>query len=436
MATSSSLPALLMLQSLTSKDPDELTMRISTIAFANLRRRKGKALFLVSGISIGIGTAVALLSLSGSLREEIGSQLDRFGANIVVTPHSDSLALDYGGISVSGVSFDQHKLSNEDAANILRIPYRKRLSVVAPKLLGTVEVDGRRTLVAGVDFASELRLKKWWRLTGRAPEAAADVLLGYDVARTVSAIEALPGAAAAADKGAAHHSVAPEEFRITKERVTVGGHEHRVAGVIGQTGGPEDRMVFAQLSEVQDLLGRPGQLSVVEVSALCKDCPVEDIVAQIRKELPHANVSAIQQSVRARAEAVDRLSRFSMVVSAVVLAIGALMVFTTMMSAVVERTKEIGVLRAIGFRRTNIIKGLMIEVVIISAAGGIVGWLAGLAAGRLALPYFTEAGAQIELRVSLALFAIAIAMLTGIVSSVYPVIRASRLDPSEAVRSV
>ena len=411
-------------------------MRISTIAFANLRRRKGKALFLVSGISIGIGTAVALLSLSGSLREEIGSQLDRFGANIVVTPHSDSLALDYGGISVSGVSFDQHQLSNEDAANILRIPYRKRLSVVAPKLLGTVEVDDRRTLVAGVDFASELRLKKWWRLTGRAPEAPADVLLGYDVARTISAIEALPGAAAAADNGAAHHSVAPEEFRITKERVTVGGREHRVTGIIGQTGGPEDRMVFARLSQVQDLLGRPGQLSVVEVSALCKDCPVEDMVKQIRKELPHANVSAIQQSVRARTAAVDRLSRFSVVVSAVVLAIGALMVFTTMMSAVVERTKEIGVLRAIGFRRTNIIKGLMIEVVIISAAGGIVGWLAGLAAGRLALPYFTEAGAQIELRVSLALFAIAIAMLTGIVSSVYPVIRASRLDPSEAVRSV
>lgn len=411
-------------------------MRISTIAFANLRRRKGKAFFLVSGIGIGIGTAVALLSLSVSLREEIGSQMDQFGANIVVTPHSDSLALDYGGVSVAGVSFDQHQISNEDAAGILRIPYRKRLSVVAPKLLGTVEVDGRRTLVAGVDFASELRLKKWWRITGRAPESATDVLLGYDAARAASAIRALPGTAAAADKNTAHHSATPEEFRMTRERVTVGGREHRIAGVIGQTGGPEDRMVFAQLSQVQALLGRPGQLSVIEVSALCKDCPVEDIVAQIRKELPHANVSAIQQSVRARAEAVDRLSRFSLVVSAVVLAIGALMVFTTMMSAVVERTKEIGVLRAIGFRRTHIIKGLMIEVVIISAAGGIVGWLAGLLASRLALPYFTEAGAQIELRVSLAVFAIAIAMLTGIVSSVYPVIRASRLDPSEAVRYV
>jgi putative ABC transport system permease protein len=195
-------------------------------------------------------------------------------------------------------------------------------------------------------------------------------------------------------------------------------------------------MVFAQLGQAQGLLGRPGQLSVIEVSALCKDCPVEDIVAQIKQELPHANVSAIQQSVRARAEAVDRLSRFSLVVSAVVLAIGALMVFTTMMGAVVERTKEIGVLRAIGFRKTHIIRSLMIEVVIISAAGGVGGWLAGLLAGRLALPYFTEAGAQMEIRLSLAVFAVAVAMGTGIISSIYPALRASRLDPSDAVRYV
>ena len=57
-------------------------------------------------------------------------------------------------------------------------------------------------------------------------------------------------------------------------------------------------------------------------------------------------------------------------------------------------------------------------------------------ASRLALPYFAEAGTQIELRLPLALFAFAVAMLTGIVSSLYPVIRASRLDASEAVRYV
>jgi len=409
-------------------------MRISTIAFANLKRRKGKAMFLAAGIGIGIGTVVALLSLSGSLREEIGSQLDRFGANIVITPHSDNLSLDYGGIQVAGVSFDQQRLTIDDAAAVYRIPYRKRLSVVAPKLLGTIEVEGRRSLLAGVDFQKEMRLKRWWQINGRVPEKSDEVLLGYDVAKAVSAVHSSPGRGDGGGQTPGHHSAIEERIHIAKERLAIAGREHRIAGVLGQTGGPEDRMIFASLEHVQTLLAKPGELSVIEVSALCKDCPVEDIVVQIRKALPHVNVAAVQQSVRARTEAVDRLTRFSAVVSVVVLVIGALLVFTTMMSSVVERTKEIGVLRAIGFRRTHIIKILMIEVVVISAAGGMGGWIAGLSASRLALPYFTENGAQIEWRASLAVLAIAAAMLIGIVSSAYPAIRASRLDPSEAVR--
>src|SRR5262245_25622570 len=90
-------------------------MRISTIALANLQRRKSKAFFLIVGIAIGIGTAVALLTLSNSIREEIGSQLDRFGANIVIVPQANNLALDYGGVSVSSVSFDVQQLKDEDA---------------------------------------------------------------------------------------------------------------------------------------------------------------------------------------------------------------------------------------------------------------------------------------------------------------------------------
>lgn len=82
------------------------------------------------------------MSLSASIKEEIGSQLDRFGANIVVVPESSNLVLDYGGISVSGVSFDVRALTTEDARRIHDIRYRKRLSVVAPKLLGAVQIEG------------------------------------------------------------------------------------------------------------------------------------------------------------------------------------------------------------------------------------------------------------------------------------------------------
>jgi putative ABC transport system permease protein len=147
-------------------------------------------------------------------------------------------------------------------------------------------------------------------------------------------------------------------------------------------------------------------------------------------------VSAIQQSVRARSETVERLTRFSAVVSAVVLVIGALMIFTTMMGSVIERTKEIGVLRAIGFRRAHIIKGLMIEVTVISLVGGVLGWAAGMLASRAALPYFAETPIALESQPMLAIVAVASGLVIGTVSSFYPIVRASRLDPSEAVRYV
>jgi putative ABC transport system permease protein len=392
-------------------------------------------------MAIGIGTAVALLSLSGSIKEEIGSQLDRFGANIIVVPQSNSLALDYGGVSVSSVSFDAQQLKNEDAKNALDIPFRNRISVVSPKLLGAVKVEGREALLAGIDFNSEMTLKRWWRILGREPQAESEALVGYGVARTLGLIEDLPDAeiehpAHHDSHGDAHGEENNHQFKIARDRLQIAGSDHTVAGVIAETGGSEDRTIFVSLARAQQLLNRPDQLSLIEVSALCKDCPIGDIVAQISERLPHAKVSAIQQSVRARTETVERLTRFSAAVSAVVLAIGALMIFTTMMGSVVERTKEIGVLRAIGFRKEHIIKELMIEVGVISALGGALGWAAGMLATWAALPYFAETERGFQLHPALAIAAILAGLFIGVLSSFYPIVRASRLDPSEAVRYI
>ena len=412
-------------------------MRISTLAFANLNRRKGKAMFLIAGIALGVGTIVALLSLSNSIQEEIGTQLDRFGANIVIVPQSNSLALDYGGVSVPGVTFDQHQLSNDDIERIRQIPYHKRLSVIAPKVLSAAEVDGQQVLLAGVDFKNELKLRRWWRITGRSPETEGEVLLGYEVARALSVIQTTGQSSNKAAEAGAHHSAEEQgQFEIVKRELEIAGQPHNVAGVIAPTGGPEDRMIFGDLVHVQKLVNKVGQLNVIEVSALCKGCPVEDIVGQIRDKLPHAKVSAVQQAVKARTEMVARFTRFSAAVAMVVLIIGALMIFTTMMGSVVERTKEIGVLRAIGFRRTHIIRGLILEVATISAVGGFFGWASGLAASWAILPYFSETGVGRELNPVLLLAALFGAILIGTLSSIYPAVRAARLDPSEAVRYI
>lgn len=409
-------------------------MRVSTLAFANLKRRKGKVLFLVAGIAIGIGTVVALLSLSSSIQEEMGAQLDRFGANIVIVPQSNSLALDYGGVSVPGVQFDVQQLHNADVEKIRQIRYHDRLSVIAPKVVSATKVEDQQLLLVGVDFTNELKVRRWWRITGGKPETERDVLLGYDVARALSAIHS----EVSAGGGPGHHTAVDDGTRFTLARteVSIGGQTHHVSGVIAPTGGPEDRMIFGSLQHVQTLTNRQDQIDVIEVSALCQGCPVEDIVGQIREKLPNAKVSAIQQAVKARAEMVDRLARFSASVSAIVLVIGGLMIFTTMTGSVIERTKEIGVLRAIGFRRKHIVTGLLIEVVAIGALGGYFGWALGVAASWVALPYFSESGIGRQLHPLLLALAMASSLVIASISSLYPAVRASRLDPAEAVRSM
>ncbi|MDC8451036.1 MAG: FtsX-like permease family protein [Nitrospira sp.] len=413
-------------------------MRISSIAFANLNRRRGKALFLVLGIAIGVGTVVALATLTRSIQNEIGDQLDRFGANILVLPQSDTLALDYGGVPVSGVAFDVHQLSNDDISRIRQIPYKGRLSAVAPKTISYIEVNGQKAVLAGVDFKNELKLRRWWRIEGAVPVSDSDVLIGFEAAKSLGLLQPKSdGNTTSPSSGNSHHSSVPEDqFRLSVVQVNIAGSEHHVAGVIHATGGPEDKMIFGNLQHVQQLSKRPGQVDVIEVSALCKDCPVDDIVGQIRQVLPHAKVSAIQQAVKARMEMVDRLSRFSTVVSLVVILIATLMILTSMTGSVIERTREFGVLRAIGFRRWHIIHGLILEVVVVSALGGVAGWILGFGGSWIALPYFTEGAAAPEPRPWVLAAAVLTAIAVSVVASLYPVSRASRMDPADAVRSI
>jgi putative ABC transport system permease protein len=413
-------------------------MRITSIAIASLQRRKGKFFFLVFGIAIAVGTVIALMVLNGSLRQELGDQLDRFGANILIVPESDNLSLDYGGVSVSDVSFDVQRLTTKDVAAVGAIPYRQRLSVIAPKVITSVAIGERRVFLAGVELKHELRLKPWWRIAGQQPKADAEVLLGHSVAEALGVVKAKPGqpANSTSDDPHAAHGAATTGISLISEQVVIAGVPHRVTGVLEPTGGPEDRLIFADLKHVQNVMSLGDRVDVIEVSALCKDCPIGDIVAQIQTALPNAKVSAIQQAVRAREHTVESVGRFGLAVGVIVLVIAILMIFTTMMGSVTERTREIGVFRALGFRKLHILQQFTIEVMLVSVLGACFGWSIGITAARIALPYFTESPTMWSGALEAFMPALFLSVAIGILGSIYPALRASRLDPSEAIRSI
>ena len=93
-------------------------MKLHTISINNLKRRKAKMAFLTIGLMVGIATIVTLVTLTRSMSSDIERKMDEFGANILVTPQSNGLSMNYGGISLGGVTFDQREILEEDLAKI------------------------------------------------------------------------------------------------------------------------------------------------------------------------------------------------------------------------------------------------------------------------------------------------------------------------------
>ena len=386
-------------------------MKLYNISLNNLRRRKAKMLFLVLGLAIAVTTVVTLVTVSGVMNADIASKLDEFGANILIVPKSDELSLSYGGLAISGISLDVQKLSGEDTRKIRTIKNSENIKIIAPKLLNVATIVRRNVMVVGVDFAQELQLKKWWRSSGKPPSNEHQVIIGAEVRDALQL-------------------TLNESFEIKGERFTV-------AGILEPTGSQDDGVIFIDLKLAQQLFGKPDEVSLIEVAALCYDCPIEEIVRQTSEKLPGAKVMAIRQTIESKMEAMHRFEHFSYGISAVMILVAALIVGTNMTASVNERTREIGVFRAIGFRRTHVMKIILTEAFLTSFLAGVIGYGVGVIVSKLVTPMLTMNGAgDISLNYTLFGFSVALAVAVGLLSSIYPAYKASRLDPTVALKAL
>lgn len=385
-------------------------MKLHNISFNNLKRRKGKVLFLVLGLLIGISTIVTLLSITESMSRDIEDRLDQFGANIVMVPRSDNLSLSYGGISVGGVSYEMKEFQEADLPRIRQIEDNKNLGAVAPKVLGVADIKGRNVLLMGVDFAVELNLKTWWMLNGKAPANDAELIAGHEVA---SALELKAG-----------------------DSVMLGGRTFIVAALLQQTGGPEDNLLVGDLHAMQAVLGKQGKISMVEIAAFCRDCPINEMVLQIADQFPDAKVTALKQAVMSKMQSIDMFRSFSYGIAALVIFIGSLLVFVTMMGSVNERTREIGIFRAIGFRRGHVMQILLLEAIVVGFLGGLSGYLSGNGIAWTVIPLIMKDSSFTGLNPSLGVASVLLAIALSLLASLYPAHKGSQLDPSEALRAL
>jgi len=383
-------------------------VKLYHIALNNLRRRRGKMAFLVAGLLIGIATIVTLLAITDRMSQDIEERLDQFGANIVMVPRNDNLTLTYGGITVGGVSYETSELEEAKIPQIRMIDNARNLGLVVPKVLGRGLVDERPVLLMGTDLEAELALKNWWQFTGRPPAARDEVIIGSEVAALF------------------HLGV--------EDPVTISGALFTVSTILAPTGAAEDAIIIGDLHALQQLLGKGGKISLVEIAAFCRDCPITELVLQIAERFPEAKVTALKQAVMAKMQSIELFRSFSYGVAFLVVIIGALLVFVTMMGSVSERTREIGIFRAIGFRQTHIMQIILLEAIVVGLIGGIFGVLGGNTAAWAILPLVIPDGSLTAVNWSLAAVAVLLSVSLSVLASLYPARRASRLDPSMALR--
>ena len=393
-----------------SREFRERNMKLHNISLSSLWRRKARMLFLLFGLIIAVGTVVILTNISEVMNADIATKLDEYGANILIVPRSNDLSLSYGGMSVAGVSFDSGQLVESDAERIMTIKNKKNIKIVAPKLLNLGTIPGGVALVVGVDFGQEVALKKWWSIIGEAPAGENEALIGSEVKRKLSA--------------------------GLNQEIFIEGEPFKVTGILEETGSQDDGLVFIDIKQARGIFNKPLAISLIEVAALCYDCPIEEIVAQTSAKLPNAKVTAIRQTIDAKMQTVQHLESFSFGLSIVIILIGALIVFTTMTASVSERTREIGIFRAIGYRKSHIMHIILLEAALISTLAGLLGHSLGIVIAKATAPLIGVDSVSVGWNGSIFLLALLGSIALGMASSLYPAYRASRLDPSSALRAL
>ncbi len=360
----------------------------------SLRRRWRAVLVAVIAVTIGAALGAAAAGVAWGLEEKTSLSLRAYGANLLVLPRS--------GVG-TGATIDEN-----DLAALERGDVRGALVGYAPFLFAVTEVETRPVALAGTWFDALRTVSPWWRVEGawiRERDDRARVLIGVRVA---AALGLGPG----------------DQLTL---RYRGASRTYRVAGVV-TTGGPEDGQVFLTLSAAQELAGQQGRVSLVQVSARPAGRGLEALAAELQASLPDARVKTVRQVALAEQAVASRVGLLLGSIGLAVLLAAGLGVMATMSTAVLERRREIGLMKALGATGRRIGGLLLAEAVAIGVVGGVVGYAAGLvllqAVGRAAFGSAVVAPAWVGPAT------VAAAVAVSVLASLLPVRRAAAMRPA------
>ena len=357
----------------------------------NLMRRRTRSVLTIVGIGVAIAAIVALSGLAGGM----GEQITALGGG----GQADLLAVEANISDMQYSSIDERV-----AKRIATIPEVKSVSGFIFTFVASE--DTPLLIISGYN-PHEDAINHFRIVEGEGLSANRQTIMGRLLADSLN--------------------------KKVGETINIAGSRYRIVGIF-ETGVPfEDTGIVISLREAQALAGRPRQVSFLAMR-LRDPREVESVLREIEERFPEISVSKTAEF----AESLPDLRTTDAIIAGIsflAVLVGGIGMMNTVFMSVFERTREIGVLRALGWRKVRVLGMIVREAILLGGLGGLAGILLGIGLGRLLL-LIPLVGAMLEPRYSpeLMLRALVLALVLGAIASLYPAWWASRLDPLEALR--
>jgi putative ABC transport system permease protein len=396
-------------------------MKLYQVVVKDVISRKRRVLYATLGVVIGTATVVGILTVARAGQERIYNQLEKYGPNLAVVPAINNLDMKLGDVSLGMVTVGDNYVSEEKLPEIRQIAdtaIRKKFNIedegniatIAPSLYVNTKIGNASVMVVGIDPQEEMKIKTWWRVqSGKYLEQDNDALVGAMAAELL-------------------------DLKVG-DVVPLDGTNVTVAGILEETGSNDDYQVFVPITTLQQAADREGLVSSVDIRALCNACPVETIADSINKDIPGVRAVAVKQIAASEMGMMDRMSKFMLTLAGITLALGLFGVINTMMTSVNERIKDIGIMRAVGASRSQIIKAFIYEAIIIGIIGGILGYMLGTVLAYLVGPLIFE-GTTVALVPQYLALAMVLSVAVAVTATVYPAYRATQIKVADSFRSL
>ncbi len=382
-------------------------MNLPSVVLRNITRRKTRSLLTMVGLGAAIAAVVALVGIANGFQDELSRLYGKRGVDLVIQTKGGAQQLNNGidqklRFGIEKIEVDGKKAVNQVVGGLMDIV--------------SFEKEGLYTVIVN-----------GWPLD--CPQ--------FDDMKWHSGNRLQAGENKKVNIG---HVLASNLGKKVGDKLELYAEEFEISGIFESFSVYENGCAVLLLEELQRLMDRPGQVTGFLIDVIPADDPksTQDRINAMGKKIESLSSKLNVQPTQDFVENVEQIKlgrSMAWVVSAIAVFIGSIGVLNTMVMSVIERTREIGTLRAIGWKRIRVMRMILWESVILSLGGAILGvilavilmrvlsnlsWTSGLIAGKIS-PGIIFQG-------------LAIAIIVGVLGAIYPAYRAAGLSPVEALR--